>query len=133
MPTIEKRVRQVIIDLDPKSGDVVGATKIIHQVLVEDGKDVGNLSEILHEDLAVADVPTIWGGTTDNNAAQLKTTADILAAEREATAVFALERQDAISALEAQRAAAQAEASAAHGKLENIGKLVLAIAKEMQA
>ena len=83
--TIVRNLRQTIIDHDPKTGAVVGATQVFQRHVEEDGKHMG-LLEAEHEDLPVKEIPTLWGETTDAYAAKLKETSEILQSERDAHA-----------------------------------------------
>lgn len=79
--TIIRNLRQTIIDHDPKTGAVVGATQIFQRHVEVDGK-----SELLpaeNEDLPVDKVPSLWGGTSEGYADKLKETSEILQAERD--------------------------------------------------
>lgn len=97
--TIVRQHRQTIIDHDPATGAVVGATKIFQRFVEEDGKHMGFLPSE-NEDLPVKDVPTIWGDTTDEQSAKLRETADILQTERDSTADTVKFRDARIAELE---------------------------------
>lgn len=79
---MQKKLRQTIIDHDPATGEVVGATQVFLRSVEVEGKS--EALEPAAEPLKVEEVPKIWGGTSDAHAAKLQETESVLAAEREA-------------------------------------------------
>ena len=83
--SIVRRHRQTVIDHDPRTGAVVGATKIFARHVEENGQNLGKL-EAENEPVDVAEVPKLWGGTSDENVVALARTEAILQKERDAWA-----------------------------------------------
>lgn len=107
MPIV-RQWRQTLIDHDPNTGTVVGATKIFTRFVEEAGVNLGNLPNE-NEDLAVANIPTIWGVTSDVYSAKLAENSAILQAERDATAANNAVTAGQIQDLSARLAAADVE------------------------
>jgi len=132
MSEVQKRLRQTVIDHDPKTGAVVGATKLFEQWLVDvDGNDVDKLSTSVSEDVKVADVPKIWNGTTDEHVAKLGETENTLAAERAEWAEEKVALEAAIAERDSQIGLLQDQLVALTTKLTTIGQHVLAIGKTL--
>lgn len=134
MPTIEKRLRSTVIDHDPKTGDIVGATKFYEQVLVDArGQVEGKLEGSVHESIGVKDVPSLWGKTSDSHAAKLQETEEVLQSERDEWAKAEAVYKTSLETANEQVRQLEAANRGLVEKLGAVGQHLLAIGKILQS
>lgn len=129
MPII-RRHRQTVLDHDPRTGAVVGATKIFARHVEEDGKNLGKL-EPENEPLDLADVPKLWGDTTNEFVLAHKQSEEALVSERESRAQAEASLLARISELEGLLSARSEECDRLKGLVFQIRKVLMALLEQV--
>lgn len=79
---IVKNHRQTVLDHDPKTGEIVGATKIFERRVIENDVDQGKLASE-NEAIELKDVPKLWGATSDRHVDAMAKAETAIAKERD--------------------------------------------------
>lgn len=132
--SVIKKLRTTIIDHNPATEEIVGATKVFERFMVdEDDQEEHKIEGNYTEGVDVADIPTIWGGTTDVHVAQLQRTEELLQRERDQWARAEAVYKTTIQTCEEQLRNSEAEISELKGRLQKIGELLVGAAKVLGA